>query len=357
MATSFSTHAVQYENGNKTISYIAGGPLNGPLLIFIHGWPAIGKTWLPQLTTFASLGFRVIAPDMPGYGASTANNKIEDYAQEKINAGMLALLAHTERSEAVWIGHDWGAGSVSQLVAHHPKVCKAVVLMSVTYRSIDLGLQHLISTSDRVMYPKDAYPNGPWDYMVYYQQSFKEAIDTFDKNIEGTFAVLFQRPTATATEKPTPLASVTKNGGWFGGAPGAPSPDVLPKPFIDDELYSEVVTAFKKTGLGPGSSWYMNDAANVKYTLEKSVNGGVLNMPVLFVGGLYDGVCEYKKSRFAEEQRKLCKNLTEVDLPCGHWMGLEMPTETNAAISRFLVEHVKDYWPGFWTIGSTTVKL
>ncbi len=53
-------------NGQKKTTYISAGPFNGPLLIFVHGWPAIAKTWKPQLTTFASLGFRVVAPDMLG---------------------------------------------------------------------------------------------------------------------------------------------------------------------------------------------------------------------------------------------------------------------------------------------------
>ena len=53
-------------SGDKTTFYLAAGPKSGPLLIFIHGWPAIARTWKPQLDVFASLGFRVVAPDMPG---------------------------------------------------------------------------------------------------------------------------------------------------------------------------------------------------------------------------------------------------------------------------------------------------
>lgn len=58
------THGV---GGATKTFYLAAGPPNGPLLIFIHGWPAIAKTWKPQLEAFASLGFRVVAPDMPGW--------------------------------------------------------------------------------------------------------------------------------------------------------------------------------------------------------------------------------------------------------------------------------------------------
>jgi soluble epoxide hydrolase/lipid-phosphate phosphatase len=61
----FEEHDFTYGDG-KTTHYLASGQEEGPLLIFIHGWPGIAKLWKPQLTTFAALGFRVVAPDMPG---------------------------------------------------------------------------------------------------------------------------------------------------------------------------------------------------------------------------------------------------------------------------------------------------
>jgi soluble epoxide hydrolase/lipid-phosphate phosphatase len=98
-------HSFEYgAEVTKRLSYHATGPVQGPLLIFIHGWPAIGKTWKAQLQTFASLGFRCVAPDMPGYGRSTARKVIEDYSQEEINTAMLELLNHVKREKAVWIG-------------------------------------------------------------------------------------------------------------------------------------------------------------------------------------------------------------------------------------------------------------
>lgn len=103
--------------GNHTTSFLAGGPQDGPLMIFCHGWPAIGKTWLPQLEAFAELGFRVVAPDMPGYGRSTVSNKPEDYSLESVNSIMGALLAHLNRDSAIWIGHDWGAVAVWSFAA------------------------------------------------------------------------------------------------------------------------------------------------------------------------------------------------------------------------------------------------
>ena len=58
-------HTFIHTSGDVT-SYLAAGPTNGHLIILCHGWPAIAKTWVPQMEAFAGLGYRVIAPDMPG---------------------------------------------------------------------------------------------------------------------------------------------------------------------------------------------------------------------------------------------------------------------------------------------------
>ena len=104
-------HDFVYNDGSeesKTIHYLATGNRDGPLLIFVHGFPGIGRTWLSQLTAFSSLGFRVVAPDMPGYGKSSASKDVTNYSTKRLSAGLLALLGDTGRDSAVWVAHDWG---------------------------------------------------------------------------------------------------------------------------------------------------------------------------------------------------------------------------------------------------------
>jgi alpha-beta hydrolase superfamily lysophospholipase len=95
-----------------TSFYLAAGPENGPLIIFIHGWPELSISWRHQLPALAALGFRAIAPDMRGYGRSTVYNKKGEYAQEHIVRDMLDLLDSLGRDKAVWVGHDWKSGSL-----------------------------------------------------------------------------------------------------------------------------------------------------------------------------------------------------------------------------------------------------
>lgn len=75
---------------------------------------------------------------------------------------MLALLSHLQRDEAVWTGHDWGAGLVWTFAAHRPEACAGVVNMCVPYRTVELGFDALVATFNRELYPADKYPNGQW---------------------------------------------------------------------------------------------------------------------------------------------------------------------------------------------------
>jgi pimeloyl-ACP methyl ester carboxylesterase len=67
-------------------------------------------------------------------------------------------------------------------------------------------------------------------------------------------------------------------------------------------------------------------------------------MPVLFLHGDYDVVCETTVSRLADPMRAACADLTEVVIPSGHWMAQEQPVAVNAALARWLATKVPDAW-------------
>jgi soluble epoxide hydrolase/lipid-phosphate phosphatase len=341
-----------HDGETKKIHYIAAGPIEGPLIIFIHGWPGIGLTWKYQLQAFAALGFRAIAPDMPGYGDSTSRRVKSDYSQEALVEGMLALLSANGRPAALWVAHDWGAGVASSLAAHHPEVIQALVLMNIPYRSVELGLEHLVSLVDRTIYPEDKYPFGNWDYMAYYEESFEKCIaEEWDPNTE-TLCKLLYAPTPPETtsadaSKPAFTANMRKNGGLFGGG-SAPPPEALPTPLLAGEVFDAFVQAMKKTGFWGATAYYMNHKENAAFNDSKALpNGASLDKPVLFIHGEYDFVCATVGTRLADPMREACSNLTEVVVDAGHNVHAERPEKVNSAIARFLVEQAKEYWPGY----------
>jgi pimeloyl-ACP methyl ester carboxylesterase len=74
--TEITEHVAQ--TGTHKSFYLASGPEDGPLIIFVHGWPELSLSWRHQLPALAALGFRCIAPDMRGYGNSTIHKEKAD---------------------------------------------------------------------------------------------------------------------------------------------------------------------------------------------------------------------------------------------------------------------------------------
>lgn len=350
---SITEHDVSYADGAKDIHYLAAGPASGPVIIFLHGWPAVAMTWKHQLLAFASLGFRAIAPDMPGWGKSTARHATADYTQEALVEGMLALLSASGRSAAVWVAHDWGAGVASSLAAHHPMVVQALVLLCVPYKSIEMGLDHLVSSVDRSIYPEEEYPYGQWDYMAYYEEAFEECVKSYEVNLAGFCKWVYSRPpepdgySAADAFKPAMTATTRRNRGKFGGT-SAPAPEKLPAPLLEGEVFDTFVRATEKTGLWGGSAYYMNHKANAAYN-GQAPGGGRLgkDRPVLFVHAKFDFVCATLTTRIVDPMRRACENLTEVTIQAGHNVHFEKAEEVNAVVARFLVEEAKEIWPGY----------
>jgi len=328
--------------GHETF-YLAAGLKDGPMVILLHGWPELSLSWRHQLPCLASLGFRAIAPDMRGYGGSSVYPQHEDYAQEKIVADMIQLLAALGRDRAIWVGHDWGSPVAWNIAAHHPEICQAVANLCVPYRSVELGLDALIALVDRTVYPIEKFPAGQWEYMRFYEENFASAQAEMEADVAATLRVLFRAGSPESVGKPSPTSRVRHNGGWFRGErpPDLPLDENVLAP-RDHHIYA---TALARNGFFGPNSWYMNHRSNADYA-KTVVNGGVLEMPVLFLAASYDVTCETITSRLAAPMADYCRDLTTRTVASGHWMAQEKPVEVNAALVHWLATSVPKTWPG-----------
>ncbi|GME42116.1 Alpha/beta hydrolase fold-1 [Neofusicoccum parvum] len=336
------------DKGDKHTFYWSAGPTDGPLVIFIHGWPANGETWKPQLLALAALGFRTIAPDNRGYGRSSVPSDARAYALEHHAADMLALLGHLGRRRAVWVGHDWGAGLVWGFAARHPEACAGVACMAVPYGVLEMGLASLVALANRDVYPEETAPLAQWDYQAFHAEQPDLSARQLEANVANTVKVLYSPGDPAHYGKPSFTASVRKNGGWWGGldaAPDTPFEKSLLKG--DRAMFDRMVAEFERNGFEGPNAYYLNHDVNAVYT-KNAPNGGVLNFPVLFIEARWDVVCDTAISRLSEPMREKCTNLTECSIEAGHWVALEKPLETNAALVRWIAEKVPTSYPGYW---------
>ena len=339
MTFPITEHTVK--TARHTTGYLACGAEAAPLLIFVHGWPELSRSWRHQLPAFAALGFRCVAPDMRGYGRSDTYPRHEDFAQEVIVQDMLELLTSLDRDKAVWIGHDWGSPVVWNLAAHHPDKVVGVASLCVPYLYSGFTLETVVPLVDRSVYPADKFPAGQWDYQCFYEESFDKAVASFEANIRNVVKALFRKGNPERVGQPSITAMVRAAGGWFGG--GA-CPD-LPRDadVVTEEDVEAYTAALTRNGFFGPDSWYMNHKRNGAYA-KRAKNGGKLSMPVLFLHGAYDFTCETMHSKLAEPMRRDCADLTEVVVKSGHWMAQERPVDVNVALARWLAAKLPDYW-------------
>ena len=341
LSTEITEHTAKTD-GHATF-YHAAGPADGPLAIFLHGWPELAISWRHQLPAMAALGFRAIAPDMRGYGRSSVYARHADYALDLIVADMVGLLDQLGRERAIWVGHDWGSPVAWSIASHHPERCIAVANLCVPYYTLERGLDACLGLIDRDLYPADRFPAGQWEYQRFYEENFDRATATLEANVENTLKALFRKGDPAGRSRPSRTAMVRIDGGWFGGA--AEAPDV---PRDDDVVSATELSAYaaalRRNGFFGPNSYYMNHQANAQYA-EQAMAGGYLDMPTLFLAAEYDYTCETITSRLAEPMATYCRDLTTATIRSGHWMAQERPIEVNAALAHWLATRVPDGWP------------
>lgn len=325
------------------LGYLQSGPDDGPAIIFVHGWPELSQSWRKVLPCFGALGFRAIAPDLRGYGRSTVFDRTEDYAQELIVGDLIGLIDKLGIAGAVFVGHDWGSGVVWNIASHHPDRCHGVASLAIPYRTIERGLDNIVALVNRDIYPEEEYPWGQWAYQRYYHENFERATAVLGADPYRTIKALFRRSDPIRAGKPAFTALLLKNGGWFGGADVAPDME-RDGAVISEEELRVYADSFERNGFFGPDAFYMNDEANLAYA-NRSVNGGRLDMPVLFINARFDEACEAVESRFGDPMRAYCTDLTEASLPTGHWMAQETPELVNAIVAKWIVTKVPQVWP------------
>jgi pimeloyl-ACP methyl ester carboxylesterase len=103
----------------------------GKPIILLHGFPDSRYLWRYQIPALAEAGFRVIAPDLRGFGDASKPEAVEDYALKHIIGDVVAMLDTLEIETTMVIGHDWGAAVAWGLTAYYQQRVEKLVALSV----------------------------------------------------------------------------------------------------------------------------------------------------------------------------------------------------------------------------------
>src|ERR1700744_1489997 len=107
----------------------------GRPVVLLHGFPDSGRLWRHQVPALAAAGFRVIVPDLRGYGRSGKPAAVEPYALPLLAADVQAVLAREQVERAHVVGHDWGAALAWALASLAPASVDHLAVLSVGHPS------------------------------------------------------------------------------------------------------------------------------------------------------------------------------------------------------------------------------
>tara|TARA_B110000091_G_scaffold102737_1_gene111693 strand:+ start:43 stop:1125 length:1083 start_codon:yes stop_codon:yes gene_type:complete len=298
---------------------------SGPLLLLAHGWPESWYSWRHQIVSLANAGYRVVAPDMRGFGESEAPPNVDDYDVMHTSADLVGILDALEEETAVLVGHDWGAIVAWQTVLMHPTRFTALINMSVPYRG-----RPAQSPMERM---RQAAGDN-FHYIVYHNEPGGVAEAEYDANPRGLISHVYLGIAANSETLPPKVTDPLRSaGGWIDRL-GAPIR--LPEWLTENDL-NYIVSQFEKAGFRGGVNYYRNFHRN--WEITEHLADVKITIPTLFIAGEEDFVIGgATKEQLTASMSGVVEGLRDVVLipNTGHWVQQEAPQATTAAMLEFL---------------------
>jgi pimeloyl-ACP methyl ester carboxylesterase len=118
---------ISFEANGLHFGALAAGPASGPLVVLLHGFPELSRSWLHQLPALADAGYRAVAPDLRGYGKT---DKQGPYDIWTLARDVREIIHAQGRQNAVVVGHDWGGGVAYATAMFEPDCVERLVVLN-----------------------------------------------------------------------------------------------------------------------------------------------------------------------------------------------------------------------------------
>ncbi len=319
MPHSFPKPGYIQSNDLRMAVYQAG---DGPPVVLLHGFPELAFSWRHQLPAFATAGYRAIAPDLRGYGATEKPVAVEAYRMDRLLHDVTGLLDAFDIRQAVFVGHDWGALLAWQLALVHPDRVHGVVCLNIPF--LPRGAREPVSLMRERL--------GNDFYIVNFQDSH-EADKRFASDPRRFINNMMRRGQISRSQfnqLPPERRVISLLATMARDDPGG-------EPLLDTTELDYYADAFAAGGFTGPINWYRNWSDNWRNSegIEQEVR-----VPSLFIGATDDVVVSEQQ---IEAMRPHVPDL-EVHMidGCGHWTQQEQPDITNRLILDWLSRRFPD---------------
>lgn len=299
--------------------YVTAG--EGPAIILCHGFPEIWYSWRKQIGALAEAGFKVIAPDLRGFGDSTGPAEAEHYTSIDVMGDLLKLMDFLGVEKAGICGHDWGATIAWNSALLRPDRFTAVASLSVPLtprgpNSLPGMLKLTAPPSIYMLYflePGLAEKELDADGRTFLRRIFYTNSGNLAEGLQpNMFVAETGRLTDSLYEPAEPLAWLTEE---------------------DLDVYEE---AYRKSGFRGALNTYRS--LHRSWELMAGWEDLKIEVPALYVGGTRDIVLSFPGMMEAVEMMKTFAPKAEAPIMLegiGHWIQHEAPESTNKALIEF----------------------
>lgn len=108
------------------------GPVDAPMLLFVHGFPEFWYGWRAQLDVFGR-DYRCVAIDLRGFNLSSQPLAQQDYRVAKLLADLRAVIAALGAPVHAVVAHDWGGALAWSLAAQSPELMRKLAILNAPH--------------------------------------------------------------------------------------------------------------------------------------------------------------------------------------------------------------------------------
>ncbi|MEZ5658616.1 MAG: alpha/beta hydrolase [Burkholderiaceae bacterium] len=296
----------------------------GPLIILVHGFPESWYSWRHQLGPLARAGFRVVAPDVRGYGGSSRPQAVTAYDMEQLTGDMRALADRLSPDEpVVIIGHDWGAPIAWNTAWLHPQRIRAVAGLSVPH--VPPGEIPGIDVFKRVFTDK-----GRFFYMVYFQD---EGVAEAELEADPLRSIRLFYSALGGEAAPGTWPTNKRHGDKL--FDGVSEPE-MPLPWFGEQDLAYYAGQFERSGFRGPLNRYRNFARD--HAWLRARGDGIIHQPSLYMVGDRDLVMPMYPAGPIESMRPYMTDLRTAQVleGCGHWIQQERADAVNQGLLDWL---------------------
>lgn len=321
-----------YVDADLRYTYYTSQPRNNlPTLLLLHGCPDTASLWSDLITThLVPAGYRVVAPDLIGYGDTDKPANLELYSLALICSQVLSILDHEQLKTVIVLGHDFGAALASKLYSYHPERVAGLITLGTAFippSPYPFDFQQI-----RAMLEQYQGYCSIWYFPLF---TSKDGAATIDAHLDRMFTLLHG-----GGQRMKDVLCV--EGGIEKWLAGTDSVEVLP--YAQEPGFRESwVARLELEGWKAPLNWYKATTASLSLDEDKAALAAgrhTVKVPYLFMGATEDALAPTAAVQGLQAQG-LLEDVTVKEVQAGHWCMLEKPREVGQAVVEWLGDAFK----------------